>query len=39
MRKLMFALAVFLGVAAFGGMVAPIFVSGAHACEGGNRPS
>ena len=39
MRKLVFALAVFLGVATFGVIVAPTFVSAAYACEGGNRPS
>jgi hypothetical protein len=39
MRKRVFVFAVFLGVATFGVIVAPTFVSGAHACEGGNRPS
>jgi hypothetical protein len=33
MRKLVFALAVLLGVGTFGVIVAPAFVSGAHACE------
>jgi len=39
MRKLLFALALFLGVATFGVIVSPTFVSGAYACEGSNRPS
>jgi hypothetical protein len=39
MRNLVFALAVFLGVVTFGVIVAPVFVSGAQACEGSNRPS
>ena len=39
MRKLVFALAVFLGVATFGVIVAPTFVSVAHACAGSSRPS
>jgi hypothetical protein len=39
MRKLVFALAVFLGVATFAVIVAPAFVSGAHACENSNHQS